>query len=58
MAEDHKLDRDGMLKDGVSFHEANTQTVQLYETAKLALSQHCAPIPLDRDNPHYRPYIA
>ncbi len=58
MAEDHKLDRDGILKDGVSFHEADAQAMQLYETAKQALSQHRAPILLDRDNPHHRLYVA
>lgn len=58
MAEDHKLDRDGILKDGASFHEANAEDMQLYETAKQALTQHRSPIFLGSNNPHQRLYVA
>ncbi|MEO8810230.1 MAG: DUF2235 domain-containing protein [Rhodanobacter sp.] len=58
MSEEHKLEKDGIRNDGVSYYEANAQQLQSYVDAAEALSRFQTPVLVHANNVHDRLYVA
>ncbi|WP_161805591.1 T6SS phospholipase effector Tle1-like catalytic domain-containing protein [Frateuria defendens] len=56
--EKHKLGKDGVLEDGVSYYSADARRLQTYQEAGCDLAQFQAPVLIHADNPHERLYVA
>lgn len=58
MAEKHKVGKDGILRDGVSFYPADAHDMQTYVDAQQQLSQLKVPIFVHADKPHEKLFVA
>ncbi|SEM25548.1 Uncharacterized alpha/beta hydrolase domain [Pseudoxanthomonas sp. GM95] len=58
MTEHHKLEKDGVLGDGVSHYPASAEDLATYSRANTALSQFQAPILIHAGNPNEKLFIA
>ena len=58
MAEKHKVGKDGILKDGVSHHPADSHDLQSYKDALAQLGETEAPIFIHASNPNERLFAA
>lgn len=56
--EKHKMGKDGVLEDGVTYYPAGSRQLETYTDAENTLAQFQAPILIHSDSPHQRLFVA